>query len=300
MAVDNGTFLRQTSTEMTRGLQNATKPNIVDRAFTPKTRRALKGTEPYRATSDTLARDLRSQAPGADPVFITGKMASLDWDMRSVKIGVDLTEEEIEDYRQYGTDPLKEWLETAIEYTDVGMENDCKTLLTDAAQNNVESVGTGWGDASSKPDEDIQDGIKTYAPGASLAIVGYGTALKLLRHNNLKASIQNFANSSSLPIGSDYMALRQWLESISGIPAKEIFIADKFYNSAAEGLSASLSYVFDDFFWAGHKRGVVLVEQSGSKRTTTKEEHGMHEIVFRRTFDQVRIDKNLGLHFTSV
>lgn len=300
MSTDNSTFLRQTGTEIVRGLMKERKPNPIDRLFTPKIRRSIHGREPIRATVDTLARDLEAKAPGADPQFLTGAMTYIDYDMLSYKLGIEMTDEEIEDLKQYGTDPLKEWFETVLDNVDIGMELDGKAKLTDTNLNNSDTVGTAWSDPTAKISEDIQDGILTYCPKPTCALVGYGTAFDILRHPETKVMTANYSSQASLSINDDFREVRAFVSMTTGINPAKVVVADSFYNSAAEGQAETLAYTFNKFFWVGHSDATLLLEQPNSKRVTTAGDHGNNELVFRRTLALIRAIKAKGLNYASV
>lgn len=298
--LDNGTLLRTTAMSIIRGLQNERGPNLAEMVCVHERVRSLKGKKPFRGTDDTLPRDLRRGAVGADPTMITGTMDSMDWDMGVQSLGFQITDEELEDLEEYEIDGLAEWGETVVEYSDVGMEIDLNTLLSNATHNNAEAVGAGFGAANSTPIEDFQDGISTYCPGADILVLGKLTAQKLCRHPDLKSKNRNYASADSLPQGNNFAALKAELGEQLSIPAPDIYVGETFLNTKAEGIARELGYTFGDFAWVGHRRGIRLLEQRSSGRVTLSSIHGVHEVVFKRVYDMQRPDKGLGLNFTGV
>ena len=133
MATDQSALLRVVSQEIIDGLTKE-RGAFVDSACTRLTRSAIKGSEPYTASVDSLPRDVAADAIGADPKDIDSDLSSLDWDLKQYARKFSITEAEMEDLSQY-MDPLRAKLQLVKDYVEIGMDNDLSALLTNGSFN---------------------------------------------------------------------------------------------------------------------------------------------------------------------
>lgn len=295
---DSGSLLRQIAQDFVDGLRNEGTLDFASQVCTVKTRPSMKGSEAYRASVHSLAKDLGGQAIGSDPVAISQAMSSLDWNMVRYSNGTSLDQSEIEDLEQY-MDPIGEYTSTLVEYVDVSIESDLLTLLTNASFNGSSAAANGvWSLPSSTPVEDMQTIKSAKAPGANMVIVGHQTALELIRHTDMKESSSYYSGGGALEGG--YAALRATIGNILGISPADVSIWDTFYNTSLEGQAASVGYIAGDVFWVGNKRGLLCVEQTTSGQATTVEKHLQVELAYSKTLDLIRIDPLLGAYMTGL
>lgn len=298
MGVDSNTLLRQTAQDIVNGLNQDGMGSLADQVCSKISRDALKGTEPYRATVDTLPRTVSGVAIGADFREREFALTSLNWDMLQYDEQFSLVDQELADLNQY-MPALQRYMATVRRDVNLGIDNDLKTLLE--AETNTKAASAGaWDVGTSEPITDMQDGIKANVPGADLMILGSQTALDLARHPDFTVQLANYGSGVSLGAGGQFAAVRSAIESFTGIAAANIYVAGIFYNSANPGQSYSLSHLFDDFCWVGYREGLVMVEQPGSGTVYTDEEMSRQSIGYCRTLDLIRFDAALGLEFTGI
>lgn len=295
MSVDNSTLLRQTAQDIIDGLKKE-RGAFADYVCTNLTRAAIKGTEPYRASKDTLGRDYGRQAIGADPIPVNFNMSSINYDMGSYKHMFALAQEEVTDLEQY-LNPLTEYLRTLKDSVEVGIDNDLAALLVNASFNASHAAANGnWSASSSTPVLDMQEAKRTDCPEADMVILGQTTAYELARHPEFKEAVSNYSGGGS--IGME--AMRAGVASVLDIQVANVHIFGTYYDSANPGQALSLAYSAGDLCWIGCKRGLVKVEQPTSDDVDVQTAHGIHEVSYRRTLDLIRVDGNLGTYLTGL
>jgi len=292
---DNSTLLRVTAQDIISGLNTDGMGSFADLVCTRKTRAALKGTEPFRATVDTLARPISGQAVGADYRDRSFALSSLNYDMLQYDEKFEIVDQEIIDLRQY-LDPLGAYLATVRQDVNQGVDNDLLTLLQ--ADSSTGVANGAWDVSTSTPISDMQDVKKTNVPSADIVVMGAQTALDLGRHPDFLARTGYYESGTSLGIGGDFAAVRQAVMEFTGIPANNIYVGGMFNNSANPGQAYSVAHIFDDFFWMGVKEGLCLVEQEASGAVDTVTTMNRTEVGYVRTLDLVRIDTALGHEIT--
>jgi hypothetical protein len=271
-------------------------PNIVDQACTVIERSALKGQLQYLDSAETLPRDVPSAMPGENLKFKDAALSTTNYDMEVYRRGYRFTDEEYEDYSQY-IDVLGQHFPLLFAEVETGLSLDLLTLLQ-AETNNQAAVNGAWDVETSTPVEDMMLGIRTYVPGADLVIVGANTADDLKVHVDTKEAVSNYAGRGSL--GGDE-ALAAVLRNVLGV--KEVKICRQIYNSANEGQTASASYVFGDWFWAGFKSNLIYAKQKntdGTTRSWIDEDTDSTLLSYKRVGDLIRPSTDGGVEFTGV
>lgn len=295
MGVDNSTLLRQTSQDIINGLRKE-QGAFADLVCTNLVRKSIKGSEPYRASKDTLARDGGRQAIGTPPLEVDFAMSSLDWDMGrySKKFSLDMAE--IDDLSQY-MDPLTEYLRTVKDHVEVAIDNDLKALLVNASFNaSHAAAGGNWSAESSTPVLDMQEAKRTDCPEADMAIVGLKTAQELARHPEFKEAISNYSGGGAI----SFATLRAGIGQVLNIPENQVYVFGSFYDSANAGQSLTIAYSADELCWIGCKRGLIKLEQPTSGRVSVVEQHEVMATAYSRTLDLQRVDGNLGTYLTGL
>lgn len=305
--MEYGSYIRTTTQDFLRGLMNdpANRP-AADVLPIQRTERSLMGRERYESSKFTLPQGgTQKQAIGAPIPFIDQSLDYVDWDMGVFQRGWTATKQEIED-----TDSFRNTIQqkTNLLYEHVGTLLDLymKTELTDSNKNVEVSASNGkWNVSTSTWVSDVQDNVRDNVPGANLCAMGKNTADYIARHPATKdmLGVSAYPSDGAAPKA----AVVRIVAEVLGIPAANVHIFDRFYNSAAAGLSKSLAYEFGNFFWVGYQQALLKYEQPGSSAgtVTTKEEHNTVEIAHTRTLDVVRAvgtvntDKNLGMFFTA-
>jgi len=304
MGIDNSTLLRQTATDIVRGLRSE-RGAFADIVCTKKERASIKGSEPYLATKDLLGRDVAGEAIGSDPTFVNTNLSSIDWDMLRYHRGLDFDNSQLIDLSQY-FDAVAEYAEILMAHVDTGIDLDLVGLLEDSNFNTSQAAGNGnWSANTSTPAVDMQN-LKNKVPGADTCIIGLQTAQELARHEDMKGAADYYANQGAMPMG----ALRGRVAETLSIDPGNVFIMANFYDSANQGQALSLSYTSgSELFWVGTRRALVMVEQpagvagvepSNLGEFTVETKHKKTELVYSRTLDLIRPDSVSGGYMTGI
>jgi len=295
MSFDNSTLLRVTAQDIVNGIRNE-GPSFVDLVCTNKTRKAIKGTEPYRSSTDTMGKDLGGRAIGETPPLINQSLSSIDWDMLRYHAAMALDQSELTDLSQY-FEPLGEFARDLVQYVDVSMELDLQALLTDSNFNGQHAAANGaWSANTSTPILDIQECKRLDVPNPDMAILGATSAAELARHPDITGKVFNYSGGGAIA----FSALKGIVAEILGIAPANVYIWSTFYNTAKFGVAGALGRVAGDFFWCGRKEGLLKIEQENSGQVTTSETHLKTELAYSRTVDFLRVDTFLGGEITGL
>lgn len=293
MGVDNASLLRQTAQEAVDGLRKE-RGSFADMVCTVLTRPSIKGTEPYRAAKDTLARDVAGQAIGSDPVPVNFNMSSVNWDMKLYSRSFTLSKAEIADLNQYMS-ALGAYTETLVDHIDIGKDNDLYTVLTNSF--NSHAAGNGnWSSASSTPVLDMQEAKRTDVPDADMCILGLKSAQELARHPDLKERSSYYSGGGAIGMG----ALRNAVAEVLDINPAMVYIFGSFYDSANPGQSLSIAYSADELCWIGNKRGLVMVKQTSGTDVTVETDHQKIETAASECLDILAIEAQHGTNITGI
>lgn len=133
--------------------------------------------------------------------------------------------------------------ENVTEHLDLNLEKEIADLLTNATATNISQTVTlsgndQWSDyANSDPFTDIELGISTIKSGAMITpnvfAIGYEVWAKLRHHPDLLGR---------LSVASIRVLTPQLLADLIGV--EKVLIGDALYNTADEGQTASMSYVW--------------------------------------------------------
>ena len=271
-------------------------PSIVDQVCTVMERSALSGAVQYLDSAVTLGRDTPGAQPGENTDFADSSLSSTNYDLLTYKKGHRFTDEEFEDLQQY-TDVVGTHMPILYSNVETGVSLDLLTLLQ-AETNNQAAQNGAWDVETSTPIEDMLLGIRTYVPGADSVIIGANTADDLKLHVDLKESVSSYAGRGSL--GGDE-ALAQVLRNMLGVA--NVHICRQIYNTANEGQTSSVGYVFGDWFWAGFKSNLLAVKQKktdGTTLTWRDDDRGTTNLSYRRVIDLIRPSTDGGVEFTGV
>lgn len=134
--------------------------------------------------------------------------------------------------------------ENVTENLDLGLEKEIANLLTNASATNISQTVTlsgndQWSDfANSDPFTDIQTGFDTIKANAMVRpntfALGYLVWAKLRHHPDLLGR---------LSVASVRVLTEQLLADLIGV--EKVLVGDALYNTADEGQTASMSYVWD-------------------------------------------------------
>lgn len=304
MSFDFNSIPDSVLTETTMGLVTD-MPAMADRFCTTFSRATtMSGTLP-RLTNVTTLVGNRTQglAPGEQAPTSPGGMASTTFECLAYVGKYVITAEEKAGIKSYGLDILQIHAESARAVANLKLDLDMATVLASTSLNeeydcNVDGSGE-WDDpANGRPFEDMLAAIDTKSPGSDTAILGRKVVRTLINHPDAIAESSNF-NAGQLDESALVALIKRKLPSI-----RNVYIMDKFYNSAGEGATEVLAYVGDEVCWIGHKSDLILVhpKMDDQDKLVPWRDHDIRSDIlqYERYDDIVRPTKAKGCTFSNI
>lgn len=271
-------------------------PSAVDQVCTVIEKSALTGQFQFLDSAESLPRATPGKKPGENTSFANTSLSTQNYDMLTYKKGHRFLDEEMEDLGQY-MDVVATHMPILYSYCETGLTQRLLVVLQAETRNQAAQNGA-WDVETSTPVEDQLLGLRTYVPGADMCIIGANTADDLKLHTDYKEAVSFYAGRGSL--GSDE-ALCQVIKNVLNV--KECHVLRQKYNTANEGQTSSVGYVFGDWFWLGFKSNLILTKQAktdGATLTWRDDDVGSTNLSYRRVaaIDRPSIDG--GVEFTGV
>lgn len=226
--------------------------NVIDYVGT------LSGTIPGLSAVTTLANAGRGglrpgeAAPQAEAGMITTTYNCLRYHGE-----YGLTKEEMMSLAGFGVSTVELFMRKAVVDSNLQVDIDLALVLASQSLNRTYDMdvdGSGeWDDATNgRPIADIMAARKDKVPGADTLVLGMEVAHTLLRHPDFVAETSNFS-AGQLSVAE----LSAVIRAKTGVP--NVVILDKFYNTAARGLTHAIGYVGDTLAWLGHSSDLIMM-----------------------------------------
>lgn len=302
MSFDQNTLPRmiEGAEELIQGTQEE-NPGFVDDACDVKERSAQRGEIQFIDTAETLPRDFGSGVAGQDARLIDSGLTNAPYNMEVYDLGYRFTEEEQEDFSQFGSDMVDEHMPLLISNVETAITVNARAEL-DAETNTFGVLSGAWNLPTASIQEDILIGVRENVPGADLCVVGAFSADDMKLHADFKAGVSFYADRSLLGDGDTDAALIQVLKNKFGF--KKVIIARQKRNTAAEGQTAVLGYIFPRFFWAGNQKGFRWIKQKNTDsrpRFVNNVRAGNSlEMFYKRVGDVQRLGTDNGVLATNI
>lgn len=304
MSVDQYSLVRGVAQDAVFGLRNK-RGTVADLVCEKRIEDHTQGSVPYYPTLHSIGDDdgeMALQNPlGVLPREENFAMGTTDYNMGRWDSMVPVDKAILKDVEKFakGAEPL---MNQIMAKADLKVDRSLNKVLVDTSSNLTQAVGASyWSLVNSTPSDDI---LKAYnqTPGANLCVVGLDVAQNLAKHPEFKETTSNYSGTGY----SSHAQVRAYIAELTGIDPEQVFIAEKFYNSANKGQTLTLAYAFSKTFWIGHREGLLLIEQNyadtiGDERptneglVTVKENHNIIEFAYGRVGQIKRAgDKELG------
>lgn len=295
MGMDKSTIVRETTLDVIDGLRGAGGMPVAEEFGTVREVTALSGTDYTRADEELLPRDVATQSIGTQVKAVADEMGSVNYDLEWYAKAFKITRQERIALDAHIGDYTAEMAEVIFGHVMLGLDLDTQTILSSTTLNNEQAAGTVWSNITSSPIQNGHDAKVTYCPDADFALVGITNGLELMRHPDVKESLVSYEAAGSI----SQQVLEQTLAAMWML-SRGVRVLNRWYNSAAQGQTATLANAFGDFAFIGSSRALRLYKQVGSGVTETWEDpHTKTEFgSYDEMADPVRPVKSGGVYIS--
>jgi len=269
---------------------------LIDRVGVKIPVTALAGTLPTLPSVNTLGRASDTGLPeGAVAKGFDLEMGSVTYSllryvgMGSIPDGVKVETDAL------GLQTLSYYMARAKLEQDVKLNAKLDGILKSTSLNLEQAAGTAWSDPSATPIENIMAALRRCGKG-NVLILGDDAVDELSVHPDITARLSNYSGGA-VSEGELLALLQRQFKSVS-----KVILGSNLYNSAAEGLDATVAYQFDGLAWVGHEDDLVIAEMRTGSETESWRERAAETTMVRdtRRVDIKRPNQDKGCVITGI
>lgn len=239
--------------EEQRPLVELISGSIIDTPF-------LSGTVPTMPSASTLARVEGPIAIGAEAKDISMEQGTATFTIERWVGFTKVPDHVVQNLNALGFSALDQYARRALAQAKASCDKELETLLKSTSLNKTSSAGTAWSDSSSTPLVNMDTIFNTIGDADTL-VIGRTEGQDLMKHPDIIAETSNFS-AGAVPQAKVAAVLQGLYPHL-----KNIVIGGSMYNSATEGQTSVLAYIFSTLCWVGYAEDLIYVRQTGVDRT---------------------------------
>lgn len=225
----------------------------------------IAGTVPTMPSASTLARVQGPIAIGAEAKDISMAQGTATFSIERWVGFTKVPDHVVQNLNALGFSALDNYARRALAESKASCDKELETLLKSTSLNKTSGAGTVWSDSSSTPLVNL-DVIFNGIGDADILVLGRTEAQDLQKHPDIIAETSNFS-AGAVPQSKVAAVLMGLYPNL-----KNVVIGGSMYNTAAEGQTAVLGYIFNTLCWAGYSDDLIYVRQTGVDRTEISRE----------------------------